>query len=212
MLLENLFPEVLTESPLRLKDVDANQAFERLQNHFLNKKLFRTLDFDKRKVLLEVKNSIEIYRLDGLISPNIEIFGVNRQTSNVVYYVRFEKQSADFIGIDWATQVLVWGGVDPLARDLPQYVFFKYVLEETGSVVSDCEQTPRGEMFWQRMIPLAFRDNLNVYLVNFNTRQVSTIDEYEEYLKLYNSPNSPWGDKKGYHDGLRIAISRFDLN
>lgn len=197
----------LTEMPLRISQL----VLPKLENIHNNRKMFKTVTQTSGKELLETTDKgVQLWRSSK--GKTTEIFGIIPEDEYVAYYVRWELQSASFLDTDWATQVLVWGGVNPKAKFLPEYVFFEYVLPFTGTVISDGEQTQRGENFWQRMIAQAFTDKkYNIYLVDFNMKKVHRIGSYREYQELYQSENSPWGDKKGFHNGLRIAISDYDF-
>lgn len=205
MLLLEIFE--LTESPLRIVPL----VISKLENPHDNKKLFKTIQQRRDKQFIGHYNDhVELWKI--VKGKETEIFGLIPEDSYVGYYVRWELQDAHFIDTDWCTQVLVWAGVSPFTKGLPDEVFYNHVIQETGAVVSDGEQSARGEHFWQRMIAMAFKESkYKIYLVDFHKKTVKRIATYEEYLKLYHSPNSPWGDKKGFHDGLRIAISDYDF-
>ena len=206
MLLCEIF-EILVEHPLRITSL----VVHKLENPHDNKKLFKTLIQRKDKQFVgNYGEHVELWKV--VKGRETEIFGVVPERSYVGYYVRWERQDAYFIDTDWATQVLVWAGVSPFTKGLPDKVFYDYVLPETGTVVSDSEQSARGEHFWQRMIAMAFEDTkYKVYLIDFNKKIVKRINKYDDYVKLYHSPDSPWGNKKGFHNGLRIAISDNDF-
>lgn len=206
MLLCEIF-EILVESPLRITSL----VIPRLENPHDNKKLFKTVSQQKNKQFIGHYNDhVELWKV--VKGKETEIFGLVPEDSYVGYYVRWEQQNANFIDTDWATQVLVWAGVSPFTKGLPDEVFYNYVLPETGTVVSDSEQSARGEHFWQRMIAMAFKNSkYKIYLVDFHKKAVKRIKAYSDYVKLYHSPDSPWGDKRGFHNGLRIAISDYDF-
>lgn len=199
--------ENLIEMPLRISQL----VLPKLENIYNNRKMFKTVIQTAKKDLLETTDEgVELWKV--VKGKTTEIYGIIPTEEYVAYYVRWELQSALFIDTDWATQVLVWGGISHKAEGLPKYVFFQYVLPFTGTVVSDGEQTERGEKFWQRMIDYAFaQSKYNIYLVDFNKKRVGRIKSHAEYLDLYHSTNSPWGDKPGYHNRLRIAISDHDF-
>jgi hypothetical protein len=205
MLLLEIFE--LNESPLRIAPVIMNK----LESPHENKKLFKTIEQNRSKQFVGNYNEhVELWKI--VKGRETEIFGLVKEDSYVGYYVRWEQQDASFIDTDWSTQVLVWAGVSPFTKGLPDSVFFDYVLPDTGTVVSDGEQSARGEHFWQRMIATAFKNTkYKIYLVDFNKKSVKRIAKYQDYEKLYHSPDSPWGNKRGYHNGLRIAISDYDF-
>ena len=206
MLLCEIF-KILVESPLRITSL----VIPRLENPNDNKKLFKTVSQQKNKQFIGHYNDhVELWKV--VKGKETEIFGLVPEDSYVGYYVRWEQQNANFIDTDWATQVLVWAGVSPFTKGLPDEVFYNYVLPETGTVVSDSEQSARGEHFWQRMIAMAFKNSkYKIYLVDFHKKTVKRIKAYSDYVKLYHSSDSPWGDKRGFHNGLRIAISDYDF-
>lgn len=199
--------DILIESTLRIGSL----IVSRLEDPRYNSKLFKTLQQNRDKRLIETYNDkVELWQINK--GKETEIYGIVPEDEYVGYYVRWERQETEFVDTDWATQVLVWAGVSPFTKGLPDHVFYEYVLKETGAVVSDAEQTARGEHFWQRMIAMAFEDDkFKIYLVDFNRKTVKRIKQYSDYVKLYHSQNSPWGDKRGFHDGLRIAISDYDF-
>lgn len=198
--------EALFENPLRVGSLYVN----RLENSRENTKQYRTVVQSKNKVSLGTfGDEVELWKIES--GKQTEIFGLVPAEEYVGYYVCWERQDADFIDVDWATQVLVWAGILPSTRGLPDKIFFEYVLQETGAVVSDSEQSDRGEHFWQRMIAQAFRTGLKVYLVDFGQKKTIRIKTHRDYVRLYESENSPWGNRKGFHNGLRIAIADFDF-
>ena len=197
----------IRESPMRIPSL----VIPKLENYKENKKLFKTLSQRTDKQFIgHYNNNVELWKICK--GRETEIFGVIPGETCVGYYVRWELQGSHFVDTDWCTQVLVWAGVSPYTKGLPDKIFFDYIIPETGTVVSDGEQTVRGEHFWQRMIAIAFSsDKYKVYLIDLNKKRVKRISTYEEYRTLYESKNCPWGNKLGFHEGLRIAISDYDF-
>jgi hypothetical protein len=196
----------IQESPMRIPSL----VIPKLENYKENKKLFKTLAQRTDKQFISHFNNVELWKICK--GRETEIFGVIPSESYVGYYVRWELQESHFADTNWCTQVLVWAGVSPQTKGLPDKIFFEYIIPETGTVVSDGEQTVRGEHFWQRMIATAFSTgNYKVYLIDFNRKKTKRISTYEDYRLLYESEHSPWGNKRGFHEGLRIAISDYDF-
>lgn len=196
----------IQESPMRISSL----VVPRLESYKENKKLFKTLSQRPDKQFIGHYNErVELWKIAK--GKETEIFGIIPSESYVGYYVRWELQSSHFIDMDWCTQVLVWAGVSPHTKGLPDEIFYSHVIPETGTVVSDGEQTVRGEHFWQRMIAIAFSTGKHkVYLIDFNKKRITRFANYEEYRILYKSENSPWRTK-GFHNGLRVAISDYDF-
>ena len=194
---------VLNEMPQQIHGL----ATRRLDSPKENAKLYKTVKQDKSYQKFETKNNVTLYKRTR--GKETEIFGLV-EPDYVGYYVRYEKQDAGFIDVEWMTQVFVWAGNSPHTKDIPEYVFFNHVLSETGVVFSDGQQTERGERFWLRMIEIAFLKNLNVYLIDFVKQKIKRIDSVGDFRVLYYSNRSPWGKESSYQ-WLKVAIADFDL-
>lgn len=205
-LLEIIDNEYLIESPMRISALIISE----LQDPRKNKKLYKTILQQKIKTCIEIYNTeVELWKITR--GKETEIYALIPSKQKVGYYVRWELQNANFFDVDWSTQVLVWAGTNPETKGLPEHVFFNYIIPETGAVVSDIKQTERGELFWKRMIAEAFKkQKYKIYLIDFNNERTVRIKSEDDYDKLINSPNDPWGSK-AIHKGLHIAISDFDF-
>lgn len=141
----------------------------------------------------------------------------SRQDGNtpnrVVYYVRWEVQSAQFIDTNWVTQVLVWRdrGCEEIIN-FSKTFFFSTVLKETGTILTDTQQTTDGEEYWKHLVPIAFNRGLKVYLVSFKNESVERIKTYTDFEKLCSNhnPRNPWGKGKDFQQ-YRVAISEYDF-
>lgn len=209
-LLRELLQEAeLTEAPQQIQPLKLNRLENPRENIKLAKKIIK---YSPEAKLLEITSTgIKLFEL--VANKEHEIFAIDDDGPQIAYYVRFEVQAADFIDLDWVTQVLVWKStiLSPKSEGLAKYVFFKYVVPLTGTVVSDGLQTPDGERFWKYRIPDAFTSSkYKVYLLNFNDKTVRRIKTINDYKKLIYTDKDPWGPT-GYHKGLRLAISDHDL-
>lgn len=208
-LIREFIDEILQESPQRISGLKIQQ----LEDPRLNKKLYKKIAvfIPQAKLLETTSTGIELFQT--VKNNEYEIFALDPEQDRVAYYVRYEIQSAEFVDVDWATQVLVWRGTASSTKTtgLLEHVFFKYVLPAHDVVVSDGEQTSYGERFWKLRIEDSFlKPGLKIYLIDFHQKTVKRFKTRSEYERLLNTKNDPWGDT-GYHKGLRIAIANFDL-
>lgn len=209
-LLKELLEELdLLESPQRIAALRLHQLEDIKQNKKLTKLI--TLWTPNAKVLETLAGDVKLYH--QIKGKENEIYAIDEESKQILYFVRYEIQSASFIDTDWVTQVLVWRGtfLSYKTKGLAEYIFNKYVLPITGTVVSDGEQTTDGERFWKQRISDSFANhNLKIYLLNFNDKTVVKFKNLNDYQVLLNTRNDPWGSR-AYNKGVRIAISNHDF-
>jgi hypothetical protein len=200
--------EFIVENPQRIPALKLPQFEDLRSNKKLAKKIL--LWTPTAKLIETTSTGVKLYQQSK--DKETEIYGIDEEDGLIVYYVRYEVQKADFIDVNWVTQVLVWRGrlSSPKTEGLPKHVFFDYVFPTEGVVVTDSQQTENGEEFWQRRIPDAFAKHLNVYLIDFHKKTVVKLKTKDDYAKLLNTKNDPWG-ATAWHKGIRLAISDFDL-
>lgn len=204
----DLLRELLSISLEEMVQRIPSLKLEKLENPRENKKLYKNISTFAKKTSLGNFNALELSQISK--GRETEIYAIDRQREEVVYYMRYEIQQADFIDVDWVTQVLVWRGSNIHSEGIAKYVFYKYVLDKFGIVVSDTQQTSYGEKFWKDRVIEAFSNpHLRVYLIDFNTHQIKKLNE-GLYKELLFTKNDPWGDAS-FHRGLRLCIADFDL-
>lgn len=101
-------------------------------------------------------------------------------------------------------QVEVWRqvGAGDRVHGLPKAVFFGYLLQHYGAIVSDYLHTDSGKRFWLDRCAEAMNYGYHVYFGDYASRSLEEVHNRSELLALYDRC---WGyDKK--HEYRRMAI------
>lgn len=130
---------------------------------------------------------------------------INKHDTTIEYYVDYEfsytKQLPD------VTQIKLWRlSTGSYNRGLAQDIFFNYLLKKYNTIISDRQQTKRGQEFWLSRMADAIREKLNVGLYHEILKETNWYDtKYGSFSKWVND-NYGWGEEPGYAD-LRYLIS-----
>ncbi len=175
-----------------------------------NRKEYKTVCQKNNKELLCYFDSNEnypIYQLDGYGTKII--YCLNHLKQTVEYYMEYEIQHADFIDTSWITQVLVWRLGSRIFAGLTSDLIFNILLPYYGTIVTDTQQTERGKDLWENLIRHAFDRSLNVYLMDFENREVIQLEKLEDFQDICKQLK-PWRDSN-FGKSYRFAISEFDF-
>jgi hypothetical protein len=189
-------------SPLQIETLNTS----RLEDRRENRKMVKTVLQNPGKKFIGEYGGVGLWKITR--GKETEVYGINDDA--VVYFVRWERQEVDFIDTEWNTQVYIWTKPGHAPMRLTDAVFFDHVVDETGTAMSDSEQTEHGKMMWERFVNAAFRNSskYKVYLVDFAQKKVSRLGSLQDFR---DKITHIWGNSKGVHDRRRVAISDFDL-
>lgn len=166
----------------------------------------KLLKSSKLKLLdTNFKNGSKLYQ------EGYKIFLEN--SGKILYYMQYEINNFKPIKEKITTQIILWkkrgGGSD--LTGLPSKIFFDIVLENTGIVSTDKDQTTDGEDFWIDRLGQAFEDSLFIYYINTNSPiEFIKIHDMIEFKKIRTEKNL-WGFGTRYQS-KRLIISKINLD
>lgn len=129
----------------------------------------------------------------------------------LVYYVKYETNNYKLINKPVISQTVLWRkrGLDVTTDSIgmPTRVFFDCVLNLTGIVATDKQQTEQGRDFWFDRIAQAYDRNYHVYFLSvLYLHELRELKTYQEFTDLLNN-NVIWGDNNK-HQFKKIIISK----
>jgi hypothetical protein len=134
------------------------------------------------------------------------------QTLQVVYFVEFSSRYRLFLGKKCIQQILVWR--DRTIRhtqNLATEVFFNVLLGKSGAIITDYQQSPDGEAFWDNRIVDALAKGLHLYFVDIMPPRVIEPILTEKEYKRIKQDREIWG-KDPKHGSRRILITTTPVN
>jgi len=78
-----------------------------------------------------------------------------------------------------------------------------------GAIASNIESTERGKDLWDKLTRNVFVDGLNIYLINFENREVIQLEKLEKFQDICKQLK-PWRNNN-FGTSYRFAISEFDF-
>ncbi len=123
-----------------------------------------------------------------------------------LYYVKFEIKSKKFWNSPHqAIQVGVWRqiGSGEITHGLPKAIFFNYLLDEYGAIVSDYLHTEHGKRFWLDRLTEALKYGYDIFYGDYGTRHLTRINNKNDLVHSYL--NQCWGTETK-HEYRRMAI------
>jgi len=197
------FEEYLTEAPQRIEPDEFN-----LNNIDKNREICKRLLKDYKLKLLsdDFKGGSKLY------STKREIFLENK--GFILYYVKYEINQYKLVDKSVVTQTILWrkrgAGQNKDLMGLPTRLFFDVILEITGVVATDKQQTNNGEIFWYDRVSQSFEDNLYVYYLNvLYSQELRELKDFAEFEELINNEDV-WGDS-AKHQLRKVLISKYKL-
>jgi hypothetical protein len=101
----------------------------------------------------------------------------NEQQHTADYVVQYASRRWPFLNTRTITQVIIWRDLlSQHTRGLTRRMFFDYLLDRHGAIMSDLEQTPQGNDFWRARIADAVAMKLRVGIVYMKQKRVDWFD------------------------------------
>jgi hypothetical protein len=204
---------------LLVKTTDIREAFAHLTRTAENAALYASLLGAEHvaDISAEAKCALapgyRLIRVDHRKRPSsdeFEIALVNDVDSSVVYYNKVMISIITDLNCRPATQNLVWRSSNALhaavIRDVPQKVFFNYILEKYDVILSDNLQTGDGKFFWQRQMSNALAFGVHVYYYQMMTAQLQPIPNQDALNELEDQLWSEDEDQQ-YHLALISKVA-----
>ena len=121
--------------------------------------------------------------------------------------MEFKKSYSNIIGHHVQQFVLWSSGENEYELNLPDEMFWEYMLPKYGSILTDSKQSWKGKQFWQRQIYKALRiPEVHIYYVDFGTREVYEINDAVDW-EIFNDRGIEVWEKEPIHEMRRILIS-----
>lgn len=204
---------------LLVKTSDIREAFAHLMRTADNAALYAALTGAEHvaDISAEAKCVLapgyRLIRVDHRKRPNsdeFEIALVNDLETSVAYYNKVMISIITDLNCRPATQNLVWRSPNALhaavLRDVPQKVFFNYILEKYDVILSDNQQTGEGKFFWQRQMSNALAFGMHVYYYQMMTAQLQPIPNQDALNDLEDQLWSEDEDQQ-YHLALISKVA-----
>lgn len=151
-------------------------------------KMFKKFKETNKKIFLEnIYTNADLYRLGN------KLFILDLDLNKLTYFVVLNTRIIS--GKTYTYQSPVWryfGATD--TKTVPQYVFFKYVLNELGRCVTDQEQTPDGRRFWRNAVAESIKNNYSVFWKDLNLKKHRVDIKNPNELTKYN--DEIWGGEE----------------
>jgi hypothetical protein len=133
----------------------------------------------------------------------------DKKTKKADYVVQYETRKWPFLKARTVTQIIAWR--DPIsqhARGLTRRMFFDFLLNRYGTIMSDLVQTPQGNDFWRARLSDAAHLGHRVGIVKLNSKSVSWFNanttSFDDWLgvraKTYDTPK--------HFEAIRYLISK----
>lgn len=192
---EKLFSLPMLIGPTEF-NMDDEEENKNLANKLLKDSRIRTLDnIDSHATLYRTGNTIFLY---------------HKKAEKIIFCLTFKITSyRKHIGRVLQTRGLWSSRLYRQTEGLTRKVFFEYLLPETGTVITDSEQTDLGARYWGQKIAEALRMNKHVNYIDFNTNKVKKIQSIEDLENILKT-DKPWGRSEKYK-ARRFLISEKPL-
>ncbi len=166
--------------------------------------------------LLDLQNRASAKKLRTVVSRGhkLTVYGSGQRSNSGVYWipyagkliwlVKFKAFTLSWLPNGTITQVKLWRNTttDVLSKNFTTDMFFKFLLQEHGSIMSDRLHTQAGRRFWEIRLMDAFDRKYNVGLADFHARTLQRISTYDEAGELFPKV---WGNKM-VNQSLRWVI------
>lgn len=172
------FKNFLLETPQSISDVDfglndPNQNRSFFEELMRNKRKKEVASYDDGKAIL--------YQL------GYKLILVNKIDMKVEYFVQYKIEYYKTLESRACTQIKVWRKSPSIyAKDLAKDIFFNNLLKIEGIMMTDIQQTDAGKRFWENRISEAFSQKLFVYYVDFNSKKLENLENYNEFVRFMN--------------------------
>lgn len=195
--------ELLIETPQQIEDLDEPEFLD----FDANRNLYNQLKSEKNKKLIKkLTPQASLYELSyGRFCV------LDNQQKQVAYWMTFQIGKNSVLG-KFVWQSLVWKFHrihTNYTSGLPAEIFFKNLLLKFGTIITDSEQTFKGEYFWRDRIADAFSLKLNVYYFDFSNNKLIKLKD-TRHLSEIEKTHDIWG-KSDLHQMKRVVISNRDL-
>jgi len=199
MKLQDLF-----EAPRNIPDLDNPSEFDLIDKE-KNQLIYAEYTgkaYQYKKLILKLTDDVSIYQ------SGTELFALDTTHKLITYYMRYKVGNDKFVGGQYVWQSMVWANPQFYHRYLsgiPRKVFFDVLLPKFRVIITDSEQTWKGQRFWQISIGEAFNKNLNVYFADFKSKTLVKLKsdlELDDFQKKYDI----WGNTKA-HEMKRMVIT-----
>lgn len=208
--------------PMLIEDRKSHEDFQRLDMTDSNSALYhelmgiRYVEDISSHLTVPVPPGYRILRIDTRYDNGFEVALVSDATKSVIYYNKVNEMQDVALTKNLedkrVTQVLLWRSSDyaykSVLRDVPESVFFDYLLKNYLIVVSDSQQTTDGSRFWGSCITRALATNLYVYhysLMRGHVERIETKQDLDARRALI------WGSEEGVHEHELAVISSVEL-
>jgi len=147
--------------------------------------------------LIETNKFGSFYRLAGAYGGG-EFAHISATSSLITYYMKYESKTRADLG-RCATQVKVWMTIAPGMTSIAKDTFFKIMLAEFNTMISDRIQTDDDRRFWMRRMAEAISNGMRVGMIDVNT--IMDYDPSIDFQTWINSIDS-WGKDSKHRDRL----------
>lgn len=199
--------EELFETPQTIQDLDNPTELD-LVDKDKNRALYEAYSgpaYRYKKEVLKLTDAATIYQ------HKTEFFCLDTDLKKVTYYMRYKVGTHKKLG-QYVWQSMVWVSPRVQARymnGIARKIFFDFLLSKFHTILTDSEQTWKGQRFWEISIGAALDQSLKVFYFDFATQQVIPFtdnDDLSDFQKKYDI----WGNSKT-HALRRMIIADHNI-
>lgn len=114
------------------------------------------------------QHPIELNQIDNLtlLKSGNKLLLVDHSSKLIRYFVQWREVWHNLVGSNCISQVAVWRDDLYTPEGYPKQIFLNYLLNITGVMITDIQQTSDGKRFWLNRIRDTFNMDLFLYYVN----------------------------------------------
>lgn len=189
----------------------------KLSNLFEMPQLIGEVDFDlddrerNRSVCNSLRpKSVELFNFRNVVvkKSGMHIYA-ERNDGLMPYIIQTERKWIGAVNKQAMIQRGLWrdSAISSIAG-LTKKVFFEVLLEQTGLIASDCQQSDDGRRFWVLRISEALESGLFVYLIDvMGPKELTRIKSHNQFDNMHSAI---WGVDAKYKTKL-LLISKEEL-
>jgi hypothetical protein len=146
-------------------------------------------DFKANRHLYEIAKNLQ-HSIIKNIKPGVDLIQVNNDVYctddnllQITYVLGFDEQTIEELKGKVISQAIVWSNQNvEYTKNLPTEMFWNFLFNKTNCIMTDKQQSDKGERFWCAQIKTAFIKKLNVYKFNSNTKSLYSYNDVDEVL------------------------------
>lgn len=194
----------LLEMPRIISDLKFSKNLD-LDNISVNNQYYKKLKNRYTKQLKTLDENIVLYS-----TKKNEFFVLDNEKQEVLYYLIYNTVDISLINSKLIYQSCVWRSPGNISvAGIASNIFWNYLFEITGYIITDGLQTNKGRRFWTYRIQEALTKNINVYYIDLHDE--STLLKIENSRDFSNISSDLYGNTI-QHEDRKIIITKYIID